>query len=168
MLVSLPVFKSQAQEKTKLIGNKPRSWSNQCNFNMSRGNQIGVKMNAGRKPVQMLHLDFDAENVENDSIKFKVNVYDFNDATPGRKFSDQKIYGAIPRGRNRISVNLAPYHIKIKGIVLVALEWLKDYGSDNHFAIGLLNSGTWYYEDEHWKKKVIGGVDLNVLVQSSN
>jgi hypothetical protein len=135
---------------------------------MSRGNQIGIKMNAGRKLVQMLKLNFDAENIETDSIKFKINVYDFNDATPGKKLTDQNVYGAIPRSKNRISVNLAPYNIKVKGTVLVSIEWLKNYSSENHFAIGLLNSGTWYYEDDHWKKKAIGGVDFNVLVRISN
>ncbi|SEN00173.1 hypothetical protein SAMN05192574_102136 [Mucilaginibacter gossypiicola] len=168
LLLGSLALTSRGQEKTHLIGNKPRSGSNYCNFNMSLGNQIGIKINAGRKLVQMLKLNFDAENIESDPIKFKINVYDFNDATPGKKLTDQIIYGAIPRGKNRVSVDLAPYAIKVKGTVLVSLEWLDNYSSDNHFAIGLLNSGTWYYEDDHWKKKAIGGVDLNVMVRIVN
>lgn len=82
-----------------------------------------------------------------------MNVYDFNDATPCKKLTDQSIYGVIPRGKHSVSVNLTPYNIKVKGKILVSIAWLKNYSSDNHFAIGLLNRGTWYYEDDHWIKR---------------
>jgi hypothetical protein len=156
---------AHAQEKTKTIGNKPRSGSASSSFNISKGNQVGIKMYAGRKPVQLLQLNFDVENQGADSMKFKVNVYDFNDATPGENLVKQNIYGAVPKGKNKVAVNLEPYSIKVKGHILVAIEWIENNGGDNRFAIGLFNGGTWKYEDGHWKKMAVAGIDFNVLVR---
>ena len=69
---------AKAQYKTKRIGNKPRSGSANSSFDMVKGYQVAVKMSAGRKPVQLLQFSFDSENVSADSLKFKVNIYDFN------------------------------------------------------------------------------------------
>jgi hypothetical protein len=43
---------ANAQEKIKRIGNKPRSGSSNSSFSVVKGNQIGIKMDAGKKPVQ--------------------------------------------------------------------------------------------------------------------
>ncbi len=164
-LLMITISAVQAQEKTKLIGNKPRSGSANSSFDLVKGYQIGIKMSAGHKPVQLLKLNFDVDNQSKDSLKFKVNVYDFNDVTPGENLVKQDIVSAIPTGKNRVTVNLEPYNIKAKGHILVAIEWLNNYNGDNHFAIGLFNGGTYYFKDNHWKKIAVAGVDFNVLVR---
>jgi hypothetical protein len=164
-LLIITISAARAQEKTKIIGNKPRSGSASSSFDLVKGNQVGIKMSAGRKPVQLLRFNFDMENLNKDSLKFKVNIYDFNDATPGANLVKQDIFGAVPTGKNRVTVNLEPYNIKAKGEILVAVEWLNTYQGDNHFAIGLFNGGTYYFKDGHWKKMAVAGVDFNVLVK---
>jgi len=159
------LFTAHGQDKTKVIGNKPRSGSANSSFSVIKGNQVGVKMNAGRKPVQLLKLNFDVENLGKDSLKFKVNVYEFNYVAPGENLVKEDIIGFIPRGKDRVNVNLEPYHIVVHGNILVAIEWLKNDGGNNHFAIGLFNGGTYNYEDDKWKKTPVAGVDFNVLVK---
>jgi len=159
------LFTAHAQDKTKVIGNKPRSGSANSSFSVVKGNQVGVKMKAGHKPVQLLKLNFDVENLSKDSLRFKVNVYEFNYVSPGENLVKEDIIGFIPQGKNRVNVNLEPYHIVAQGNLLVAIEWLKNNNSDNHFAIGLFNGGTYNYEDGKWKKTPIAGVDFNVLVR---
>ena len=154
-----------AQKGTKVIGNKPRSGSSNSSFDMTKGNQVGIKMNAGHKPVQLLKLHFDMENVSKDSLQFKVNVYEFNDVAPGKNLATRNIYGAVPKGKNRITVDLEPYNIIAKKEILVAVEWLNNYQGDNHFAIGLFNGGTYRFENGAWKKTPVAGVDFNVLVR---
>lgn len=105
------------------------------------------------------------EYLGNDSLRFKVNVYQFEDVAPGENLVKQEIYGAIPKGKNRIDVDLSPYGITVKGNILVAIEWLKNGSGDNHFAIGLFNGGTYRYEGNKWKKTPVAGVDFNVLVK---
>jgi hypothetical protein len=164
-LVLATAFGAQAQNDTKTIGNKPRSGSANSSFDLVKGNQVGIKMSAGRKPVQLLKLNFDIENVTNDTLRFKVNVYDFNHVAPVHNLVKQEIYGVIPKGKNKVTVDLEPYNIVAKKDILVSIEWLNTYHGDNHFAIGLFNGGTYRYENGEWKKTPVAGVDFNVLVR---
>ncbi|MGZ3872030.1 MAG: hypothetical protein ACXVJD_03880 [Mucilaginibacter sp.] len=159
------IFSANAQSGTKVIGNKPRTGSANSSFDLVKGNQVGIKMNAGRKPVQLLKLNFDVENLTSDSLRFKVNVYDFNNVAPVHNLVNQDILGAIPKGKNRVTVDLEPYNIITKKNILVSIEWLASYSGDNHFAIGLFNGGTYKYENGEWKKMPVAGVDFNVLVR---
>lgn len=168
ILMLCGVYTSQGQDKTKIIGNRPRSGSANSSFAIIKGNQLGVKMSAGHKPVQLLQLNFDVESLSTDSLRFKVNVYEFNNVAPGDNLAKHNIFGAIPKGKNRIKVDLEPYHIKASGNILVAIEWLKPSTADNHFAIGLFNGGTYCYEENKWKKTPVAGVDFNVLVKKLN
>ncbi|MCR8557976.1 hypothetical protein KXD93_10000 [Mucilaginibacter sp. BJC16-A38] len=156
-----------AQKGTKTIGNKPRSGSSNSSFDMVKGNQVAIKMNAGHKPVQLLKLSFDVDNDSHDSLQFKVNIYEFNDVTPGPNLVKQDVYGAIPGGKNKITVDLEPYNIVAKKQILVAIEWVKSYNANNHFAIGLFNGGTYRFEQGMWKKTPVAGVDFNVLVRKA-
>jgi hypothetical protein len=165
VLVLFALFTAHGQDKTKVIGNRPRSGSANSSFSIVKGNQVGVKMNAGHKPVQLLKLNFDVENLSKDSLKFKVNVYEFNYVAPGENLVKQDVIDYIPQGKNRVSVNLEPYHIVAHGNLLVAIEWLKNDGGNNSFAIGLFNGGTYTFEDGKWKKTPVAGVDFNVLVK---
>ncbi|ASU35843.1 hypothetical protein [Mucilaginibacter xinganensis] len=164
-LLMVAAFGTQAQKGTKLIGNKPRSGSARSSFDLAKGNQIGIKMNAGSKPVQLLKFNFDMDNVSNDSLQFKVNIYEFNNVAPGKNLATTPIYGAVPKGKNRVTVDLEPYNITAKNDILVAVEWLQTYHGDNHFAIGLFNGGTYHFENGEWKKMSVAGVDFNVLVR---
>jgi hypothetical protein len=123
VLMLVITFAAPAQDKTKLLGNRRRNGSSNSSFAVVKGNQTGIKINAGHKPVQLLQLNFDAESMSNDSLKFKVNVYEFNYVAPGENLVKQPIIGALTKGKNRISVDLAPYNIIAKGHILVAIEW---------------------------------------------
>ncbi len=161
----LAITFTHAQDKTKRIGHRPKSGSANSSFDVVKGHQVGIKINAGHKPVQLLQLNFDAESEGSDSVKFKVNVYRFDDVTPGENLVKQVVTGALTRGKNRVSVDLSPYNIIAKGRILVAIEWIKNGPADNRFAIGLFNGGTYHYEDGVWKKVPIAGVDFNLLVR---
>ena len=165
VIVFITALTVQAQDKTKLIGNKPRSGSANSSFSVIKGNQVAIKMKAGKKPVQLLKFSFDVENRDRDSLQFKVNVYPY-DVSVGENLVKQDITGTIHRGKNKINVDLEPYNIQAKGTVLVAIEWLKtDEGANPSFAIGLFNGGTYTYENNTWKKTPVAGVDFNVLVK---
>ncbi|MGN6395561.1 MAG: hypothetical protein ACTHMI_08345 [Mucilaginibacter sp.] len=165
LLLTTTTVIAQNKYKTRHIGNKPRDGSANSSFDLRKGNQVGVKMNIGHKPVQLLKFHFDVENGNSDSLRFKVNVYRFNDDGPQEKLFTQDIYGAAPKGKSCVNIDLEPYHLQAKGAILVAIESLADYGGDNHFPVGILNGGTWTYKDSHWKKIPVVGVDFNMLVR---
>jgi hypothetical protein len=156
----------QAQDHTKLIGNKARKGSSNSSFPAIKGQQVGIKMNAGRKPVQLLKLNFGVDNRNKEAIKFKVNIYEFSGDKPGEAITTKDIIASIPNGKNRVDVDLSPYKIVTKGDILASIEFLStSKGSEPVFSIGLFNGGTYRYEIDEWKKMPIAGVDFNVLVK---
>jgi len=163
-VLTTTIAAAQTKYKTRHIGNKPRDGSANSSFDLRKGNQVGVKMNIGHKPVKLLKFHFDVENNNGDSLKFKVNIYNFTDDGPQEKLFNQDIFGAAPTGKNCVNIDLEPYNLQAKGTILVAIESLNDYGGDNHFPIGILNGGTWTYKNNRWKKIPIVGVDFNMLV----
>lgn len=160
-------FSTQAQDKTKRIGNKPRTGSSNTSFAVAKGHQVGIKMNAGRKVVQLLSLDFGVSNNNADTLGFKVNVYDFKGEQPGENLVKDDIINGIPPGKSRVTVELSKYNIKAKGDILVSIEFLDvKLGANPSFAIGLFNGGTYHCEDSEWKKMPVAGVDFNVMVKT--
>jgi hypothetical protein len=165
LLISIG-FLSSAQDKTKRIGNKPRMGSSNSSFSTTKGHQVGIKMNAGRKEVQLMTLNFGVDNRNTDSLKFKVNVYEFKGEQPGVNLATQAIIAAMPPGKNRLDVDLSKFNLKAKGEILVAIEFLTTQpGSSPSFSIGLFNGGTYRYEGSEWKKMPVAGIDFNVMVK---
>lgn len=159
-------FSTQAQDKTKRIGNKPRTGSSNSSFAVTKGHQVGIKMNAGRKVVQLLSLNFGVENHWSDTLAFKVNVYDFKGEQPTENLVKNDIIAGILPGKNRMTVDLSKYNIKAKGDILVAIEFLESKPLANPvFPIGLFNGGTYRYEGAAWKKMPVVGIDFNVTVK---
>jgi hypothetical protein len=169
---------SLAQDKTKTIGNKSRSGTTNNSFNIVQGGQVGIKMNAGRKPVELLKLTFHVDNLGKDTIPFKVNVYTMGDKLPqGDNLVKEEIKGSIARKKDPnspltsnqlISVDLSPYKVGVKGEILVSVEFLSTIpGKNLGFSCGLLNGGTYYKKgpDTEWKKIPVVGADFNVLVK---
>jgi len=158
---------AQAQDKTKRIGNKPRTGSSNTSFAVTKGHQIGIKMNAGRKMVQLMNLDFGIENTKKEPIGIKVNVYEFKKEQPTENLVKEAIVTAIPSGKSRMNIDLAKYDIKAKGDILVAIEFTETKAGYNPvFSIGLFNGGTYRFEGTAWKKMPVAGVDFNVTVKA--
>jgi len=165
-IILLTAFTAQAQDNVKTIGNKARTGTSNASFSVVKGSQLGVKMKAGGKPVQLLSLNFGVENRNSDSLKFKVNVYEYDGTKTNNNYVKQDIIGYIPHGKNRITVDLAPYNVTVKGSLLVAIEWMDTHkGSEPSFSIGLFNGGTFRYQSGEWKKIPVAGVDFNLEVK---
>jgi len=163
-----------AQDKTKTIGNKPRTGSSNTSFDAVKGRQVGIEMSAGKKQVQLLRLNFHTQNRSNDSIPFKVNVYQMAGKFPNEaNLVKDEIKGYIKKYDNQethqlTTVDLSPYNIKVAGDIVVSIEFLTTKpGSNIGFACGLFNGGTFHKdtEAEPWKKIPVVGVDFNVLVK---
>lgn len=168
MLIMSVALSAQAQ-KIRTIGNKLRSGSSNNTFGVVKGGEIGIKMKAGKKPVKLLKLTFDVENRQQDSLPFKVNVYQFANEKAGENLVKQKITGVIPIGKSRPVIDLAPYDVDASGDILVSIEWLKSApGPEASFSIGLFNGGT-YHKDSatsDWEKIPVAGVDFNMQVMT--
>lgn len=166
MLILGIIFNAQAQENTKRIGNKPRHGSSNSTHSVIRGNQLGIKMEAGKKPVQLLNLDFGVTNNTAKPLRFKVNVYEFNGIMSGENFVKKDILAEIPTGKTRVNVDLSPYNLEVKRDLLVTIEWLETVeGASPSFAIGVFNGGSYEYNSGKWKKIPVFGLDFNMTVK---
>jgi len=176
--ICFAAFNSLAQDKTKTIGNKSRSGTTNNSFGVVQGGQVGIRMNAGHKPVELLKLSFHVDNLGKDTIPFKVNVYAMGDKLPqGDNLVKEEIKGSIIREKDPngplmynqlISVDLSPYKVDVKGDILISVEFLKTIPNKSlGFSCGLLNGGTYYKKnpDVVWKKIPVVGADFNVLVK---
>ena len=176
--ICFAAFNSLAQDKTKTIGNKSRSGTTNNSFGVVQGGQVGIRMNAGHKPVELLKLSFHVDNLGKDTIPFKVNVYAMGDKLPqGDNLVKEEIKGIIVREKapneplmnnQLITVDLAPYKVEVKGDILVAIEFLKTQPrKELGFSCGVLNGGTYRKSSltEEWKKIPIVGADFSVLVK---
>lgn len=168
------VVNVSAQDKTKTIGNKPRTGSSNTSFDAVKGRQVGIEMSAGKKQVQLLRLNFHTQNRSSDSIPFKVNVYQMAGKFPNEaNLVKDEIKGYIKKYDNQeddqlTTVDLSPYNVKVAGDIVVSIEFLTTKtGSNIGFACGLLNGGTFHKDSETqpWKKIPVVGVDFNVLVK---
>ncbi|SDD22424.1 hypothetical protein SAMN05216464_101122 [Mucilaginibacter pineti] len=172
LMLCFVTLNTLAQDKTKTIGNKPRTGSSNTSYDVVQGGQVGIKMSAGSKPVQLLKLDFHVTSRTNDTIPFKVNVYTMDGKLVKDNFVTAEIKGTIKKydqaQSQLISVDLSPYNVLAKGNILVAVEFLKTQpGSNLGFACGILNGGTYnkYSATHEWKKTPIVGADFSVLVK---
>ena len=167
LVISMISLSTHAQDKTKRIGNKPRTTgTSNASFAVAKGHQVGIKMNAGRKLVQLLSLDFGVSNNKPDTLAFKVNVFKFTGKQPAENLVKNDIVSGIPPGKNRVTIDLSKYDIKVKGDILVSIEFLEvKLGANPSFPIGLFNGGTYRYEGTEWKKMPVAGVDFNVMVK---
>ena len=176
--ICFAAFNSQAQDKTKTIGNKPRSGTTNNSFGVVQGAQVGIRMNAGHKPVELMKLSFHVDNLGKDTIPFKVNVYAMGDKLPqGDNLVKEEIKGSIIREKDPngpleynqlIDVDLSPYRVEVKGDILISVEFLNTIPNKSlGFSCGLLNGGTYYKKnpDTEWKKIPIVGADFNVQVK---
>ncbi|MBB6127709.1 hypothetical protein [Mucilaginibacter lappiensis] len=177
-LICFTAFSGLAQDKTKTIGHKSRSGTTNNSFGVVQGAQVGIRMNAGHRPVELLKLSFHVDNLGKDTIPFKVNVYAMGDKLPqGDNLVKQEIKGSIIREKDPsgplmnnqlISVDLSPYKVDVKGDILISIEFLNTIPNKSlGFSCGLLNGGTYYKKnsDTEWKKIPVVGADFNVLVK---
>jgi len=171
-VVSLNGF---GQHKIKTIGNKPRTGSANSSFSAVKGNQVGIEINAGRKPVQLMQLSFHTKNDSNDSVLVKVNVYKMDGKKPGKiNLVTADVKGFIKccnAGTVQLNtIDLSAYDIKVSGDILVAIEFLETKNDSNiSFACGLFNGGSFYKKADNvtWKKIPVVGADFSVQVRKN-
>ena len=171
-MLCIAAFSGMAQNKIKTIGNKLSSNDRNNSFAIIQGGQVGISMNAGSKPVELLKLSFHVDNQSQDTIPFKVNVYSMVDKYPQNNLVKEEVKGTIIRtnkpDNQLVSIDLSPFNIQVKGDILVSVEFLKTEPEKSlGFACGLLNGGTYYKSEpnSNWEKRAIVGADFNVLVK---
>lgn len=161
------VVKSVPREK-KILGHPDVTAFNMGYWRNAQalGGEIASVISVRKKNTRLLNLKFNIIENMSDSIKVRVNVYDYDRGIPGKNLLTQNIFHTISRKKGLETIDLEPYRILINDDVAVSLELIEVYGTAIYFAISASAYGGQSFTREisldNWKiyKKVGIGFSL--------
>ncbi len=99
------------------------------------GGEIASVIRARKKNTRLLNLKFNIIENYSDSLKIRVNVYDYERGIPGKNILAQNIFHTITKKKGKEVIDLEPYDIKVDNDVVVSIELVEVYGSAIYFAL---------------------------------
>lgn len=131
------------------------------------GGEIATKFKIKHKRTQLLDLKFNIIDNNTDSLKIRVNVYDYKRGYPGDKILKQNILTTIDQKDGEFKVDLRPYHVKVDDDIVVSIELVKVYGDTIEFAIsGERNKSIAYrrfVSQDDWTRYMNVGMNFSLL-----
>ncbi|MEM7084748.1 MAG: carboxypeptidase-like regulatory domain-containing protein [Bacteroidota bacterium] len=131
------------------------------------GGEIASAIRVRKKNTRLLNLKFNIIENMSDSIKVRINVYDYKRGIPGKNLLTQNIFHTITKKKGLETIDLKPYKILVNDDVAVSIELIEIYGTAIYFAISASAYGgesfTREISQDDWKiyKKVGMGFSLD-------
>lgn len=126
-----------------------------------------IKVPKGKHKLSEFSFNI-VENIS-DSIKIRVNVYDYKNGKPKERFLSTPIYHTISSKKGIEKINLSPANIVVEGDIVISIELLEVYGEELGLAISQsLNMNRSFLRtvsQDKWTKEKSNGVDLSVLAK---
>jgi len=89
------------------------------------GNEIGVRINVGRKPVYLQNFSFNIAQNNCDSLLFRVNVYSLKNDEPDSSLLHENVLVGTRKKSGLITVDMLPYALQIDDDFVIALEFIR-------------------------------------------
>ena len=99
------------------------------------GGEIAGKVQIRKKRTKLLKLDFNVLENLSDSVKVRINVYDYSKRYPGEKILKENIFKVIDIKQGIVSVDLKPYDVIVNDDIVVSIELIQVYGNEITFAV---------------------------------
>ncbi|MEL6810066.1 MAG: carboxypeptidase-like regulatory domain-containing protein [Bacteroidota bacterium] len=162
------IITSSAREK-KILGNEDVTASNMGYWKNEKalGGEIASLISVRKKNTKLHDLKFKVIDNLSDSIRVRVNVYNYNRGIPGKNLLTQNIFHTISRKKGWETIALDSYNIYVDDDVVVSLELVEVYGEFIYFSIAASAYGgvsfTREISQDRWKvyKKAGIGFSLN-------
>ncbi len=148
---------SEKRER-KRIGNSSSNlgsivyWKDKKSF----GGEIATKIKIKKEDTKLLDLKFNIIENISDSLKMRINVYEYEKGYPGENLLKTKIYHTITEKEGEETINLKPYNIRVNDDVIVGLELVEIYGKEIGFVVSASNdlgvSFTKYTSQDRWER----------------
>ncbi|MBG8555026.1 carboxypeptidase-like regulatory domain-containing protein [Hymenobacter guriensis] len=137
------------------------------------GNEMGIRMNSGRRLAFLQQLNFCLSSNPYEMVKFRVNVYSVNAGVPFENVSPRDIYVTVQnKQQGWIAVDLAPYNLYVEQDFVLALEWIDCLPKEESLSLtipgALPGFHAIYHKDTsqgNWRKLPPMGMGMNVVVQ---
>ncbi len=111
------------------------------------GGEIATLIRIKKKNTQLLDLKFNILENPSDSLKLRINIYDYDKGFPGKNLLLKNIFYSISNKKGTETIDLEPYNIMVDHDIVVGLELIKVYGNKIGFVLsatkrfGITNSG---------------------------
>ncbi|MCC3158730.1 carboxypeptidase-like regulatory domain-containing protein [Hymenobacter sp. 15J16-1T3B] len=158
-----------ARAKERVLGNSSNSTSVTGMFGVNRlGNQIGQGMHL-RRLSAVEQISFHVAKCTYDSLFYRVNVYQVERGQPTRSLLPEPVYVRVCKGqiKDRLVVDLRPYHVRAEGDIVVALEMVKELGPGTLQLSASLLDGPIYTTENHlngWARTRGVGIGIDATV----
>lgn len=89
------------------------------------GNEVGVRINVGRKPVYLQEFNFHIASNSCDSLLFRVNVYSIKEDLPDSILLRENVLVGTTITSGTVTVDMKPYNLYIEDDFIITIEYIK-------------------------------------------
>lgn len=162
------VVVSNRKLKEKVLGNETTSKSVVVGFSSNKlGNEFGSLIKIKRSPTFIKEFSVSIASNEFDSLKFRLNMYEFKNGVPGKSLLRENIILESTVKEGVLRVDLQPYNIIARDDFLISLEWIEDLGDKDglNFSASIFGSDLYVRStsQDSWKK--IGIISPGIAVR---
>lgn len=131
------------------------------------GGEIASLIRIKHKKTKLLEFKFKIAENQTDSLKIRVNIYDYHRRHPAKKLLKSNLYKTITQKEGIVTVNLEHYNLVVDDDVVIGIELIEVYGNSIEFAV----SGNEYIgasfrrqiSQDSWKRFPTIGMNFQVL-----
>lgn len=99
------------------------------------GGEIATRVRVNRANTLLKELSFEVIDNQSDSLKVRVNIYDYKKRYPAKNILSQNIYHTISRKEGIETISLRPYNIYVSDDIVVSIELVEVFGETIEFAV---------------------------------
>ncbi|MGV6831986.1 MAG: carboxypeptidase-like regulatory domain-containing protein [bacterium] len=147
------------RESTEVVG----SWQD----SLALGGEIATKIRIRKVDTRLLDLKFNILKNLSDSLKVRVNIYNYNKRFPQEKLLKKNIFHTISRFKGQETIDLRPYDIRVHDDIVVSIELVKVYGDKIDFIVsGEAFNGTSfkrYVSQDKWERFSAKQINFSLL-----
>jgi tetratricopeptide (TPR) repeat protein len=133
------------------------------------GGEIATRLKIKNENTRLKELKVNVLENSSDSLKVRINIYDFDKNNPNVNLLNSNIFHTISRKNGIETIDLKPYNIKVSNDIIVSLELIEVFGDRIGFVVGGLNRGGYtyrrYISQDTWK--LTRGVEMNFSLLTS-
>lgn len=133
------------------------------------GGEIATVFRIKEKNSQIDKLKFNVVENQSDSLKIRVNVYDYRRGYPSYLISKENIYKTVKTKNGIVEVDLSDYNIHVSRDCVVAIELIEVYGDVIEFALSGRDYGgvsfKRYVSQDNWER--ISRIGMNFMIEGT-
>ncbi len=162
------VFITNEKLKTVYLGNPEmdRSAMGYWKDKNALGGEIATVLDIKKKNTKLKKLSFTVVENRSDSLKVRINLYDYKQGLPGQKLVNTNIFHTVSSGDSLVTIDLEKHNISLDRDCVIGIELLQVYGDIIEFAIsgkkGRGISFKRYVSQDKWSRNSKIGMNFGI------